>query len=344
MFYTVILLLFYSGVSAQENPFLKMAGISYSEYCHELGRILYGMGHDDIWTKPIAAQLRETSKITKEKKWELEADLLLLIHIEKGGRINKYTSDSLSEICIAQLHKIIQQAQKIKATDVELRTMRELSGWHNYKMDYQRQFACDKVLDQRLSRVTAKEFPFKYECYAHIGDLYYHFHEYEKAKSFYEKGLESMTVVKAIDVRELKNLWNNIGLIYRNHYHDLDKSDSCFNKILEIELLPDETISYDENVARHTQLLHEIWMGIAKGNLGSNLYLRGDYDAAIPLLIEGIEQVMRHEKHNYPYALSKAVTLSKIFIEKRDLSSAKGLLWVEVNTATQRFIRKMAVQ
>ena len=42
----------------------------------------------------------------------------------------------------------------------------------------------------------------------------------------------------------------------------------------------------------------------------------------MPLLKEGVEKALQYNTHNYPYALGKAVTLAKIFIEKQDLANA----------------------
>jgi len=116
-------------------------------------------------------------------------------------------------------------------------------------------------------------------------------------------------------------LWNNMGLIYRNHYNDLEKSDSCFLQILEIEIQNLEQQSvYDSS---HTRKEYELWRGIAKGNLGTNCHLRGDHDQAIPLLQYSIEKAVEYNDFNFPYAIGKAILLAEIFIELSDLPQAK---------------------
>ena len=113
-----------------------------------------------------------------------------------------------------------------------------------------------------------------------------------------------------------------MGLIYRNHFNDLAKSDSCFLKITEMKLkYPDQPSAYDSTYIQHE---YELWMGIAKGNLGTNCHLRGDYQQAIPLLKYGIEKAVgNNNKHNYPYAIGKAILLSEIFLDMSDLPQAK---------------------
>ena len=192
--------------------------------------------------------------------------------------------------------------------------------YNTYFLDNETCMVYGKQLDERLATVRADEFPLKPFCYAKIGNLYAYFNEYEKAKRYYEKGLENtegMTErISTIGVSAVKQLLNNVGLIYRNLYNDLDKSDSFFKKIIEIEPPKDD----DGNDAR---VEYELWIGLAKGNLGTNCYLRGEYEAAIPLLMTGVEKALQYNTYNYPYALGKAVTIAKIYIEKQDLAAAK---------------------
>ena len=179
--------------------------------------------------------------------------------------------------------------------------------------------------DKSLSKVSAEEFPLRPHHYSEIGKLYYSFQEYEAAGAYFEKGLEGTAIEGNIDVtNHIKTLWNNMGLIYRNHYNDLDKSDSCFLQILEIECqILDQQSVYDSS---HKRIEYELWGGIAKGNLGTNHYLRKDYDQAIPLLQYSIEKAVEYNDFNFPYAIGKAILLSEIFIELFDLPQAKFYL------------------
>ena len=314
-------------VFAQENPFLKMTTKNYADYCFELNRIAYiNVGiRDEISVKQTVIQMREAAKISKNKKWEIEADFCEIfyrfqrnLHLHNKSAL---VTDTLLELTINNMQQIIQQAKKIKAADIELRAMRYL--WDCYidsKKDYEMAFRYSLELDKRLSTVSAVEFPFRPIYYHDIGKLYYEFHEYETAKTFFEKGLENITMKdEKLAIRQMSN---NLGLIYRNHYKDLEKSNSYFLKILDTKPEAHE-LSYNGSINLNPQDDYEIWIAIAKGNLGTNSYLRGDYDEAIPLLIFAVENVIENNPYNYRYAASKTLTLAEIFLEKSDLQQVK---------------------
>jgi hypothetical protein len=67
-------------LSAQENPYVKMSGKPYAVYSDTLEKITYVdvWLRNSVWVAQNAAMMREASKITKNKKWELEADFFEL--------------------------------------------------------------------------------------------------------------------------------------------------------------------------------------------------------------------------------------------------------------------------
>jgi AraC-like DNA-binding protein len=69
--------------------------------------------------------------------------------------------------------------------------------------------------------------------------------------------------------------------------------------------------------------MNELWTAIAKGNLGTNYYLRGEYSEAIPLLIEGMEGAVKNNTYNYPYAAGKALVLARIYLYQNKLKEVK---------------------
>jgi AraC-like DNA-binding protein len=192
-----------------------------------------------------------------------------------------------------------------------------------FAMNYEMAFRTCMELDKALAAVKDSDFPDKFYYYAEIARQYYFFEEYEQARYFYEKIIENPAL--AYGQRILETAWNHLGLIYRNHYGDLEKSDSCFCRIISIKPdSPGAPSPTSTAVARFTlQDEHELWVAIAKGNLGTNACLRGDYDAAIPLLAYSVEKTVENNPFNYPYAIGKALTLSKIYIRSKQLPQAK---------------------
>ena len=293
-----------------------MAGKPYAEYEKELDTIAYShrVQRDSLYVKQLAMQMREVANVAKDKRWALEADFLekrydyfLLFNC---GNLTSSQKDSLSDAHIQDLQLIIQKAKKIKAVDIELRTL--FHSWIifcHYIKDYEMSFRYSLDLDEALSEVTQDAFPAKFYYYTEMGKQYYYFHEYEIAKLYFERGFEHS------DEYGNESSWNSLGLIYRIHYHDLEKSDSCFLKIIRTDSIYQGDYEY------------ELWAAIAKGNLGVNYYLRGNYNNAIPLLKYGMEKSIEDNEYNYAYAIGKAHILAEIFLAMHDFAQAK--LYIE---------------
>ena len=332
VFFCLLLSAFCLNLSAQENPFIEMADNPYSQYFEYLeGKVYRNIEQrDSMWAKHIVAQMREAAKLSKNKKWRLEADFCEAMFRFRRGQImlhkpNQKQMDSLGAIFTGSLLSIVQQAKKMKAFDVELRAMYRIWDFYGYHLkNYEMAFRYGLEFDKSLSKVSADEFPLRPHHYSEIGKLYYSFQEYETANIYFEKGLEGVATHNPLMTNQavIKTLWNNRGLIYRNHYNDLDKSDSCFRQITEMKLqYPNQLFGYDSIYIQHE---YQLWAGIAKGNLGTNCYLRGDYQQAIPLLKYGIEKAVGNKnQHNFPYAIGKAILLAEIFIELSDLPQAQ---------------------
>ena len=316
-------------LSAQENPFIKIAGEPFSQYFESLEKNIYLniQNRDSVWIMNTASQMREAGKISKNKKWMLEADFFEsfyhFLHDQLLLNPNHTQMDSIGTIFIGKMLSIAQQAKKIKAFDIELRAMYRVWDFYAYHLkNYEIAFRYGLEFGKELSKVSTEEFWLRPHYYSEIGKLYYYFYEYETALFYFEKGLEGMAIVHNPSVtNRIKPLLNNKGLIYRNHYNDLEKSDSCFLQILEIEFQnPERQSAYDSS---YMWKEYEMWRGIAKGNLGTNCYLRGEYDQAIPLLQYSIEKTLEYNDFNFPYAISKAVLLSEIFLNISDMKQAK---------------------
>ena len=311
-------------ISAQENPFLEMAGRRYADYNAALDEIAYlnDVLRDSLHVRQLAVQMREAAKVAKNNKWALEADYLEILsgylRLYYSGSFNQFQKDSLAGIHIQDMRLIVQKAKKIKAFDIELRVL--FHSWGivcNYLKDYEMSFRYASELDRVLSAVTSDAFPPKSYFYSEMGKQYYYFREYETAKRYFEKSLEPPCVNHA-------SSWHSLGLIYRNYAHDLETSDSFFLKILEDKPKePDMPHLCGAKQGTTYQDVYDLWAAIAKGDLGVNCYLRGDYDNAIPLLQYGTEKAVEDNEYNYVYAIGKVHILSKIFLTTRDFTQAQ---------------------
>ncbi|WP_295940591.1 AraC family transcriptional regulator [uncultured Alistipes sp.] len=320
----------YPSLSAQDNPFIAMAGKPYASYCEELELSIWKNidRREPEWIGQTADQMREAARITGSRKWMLEAALLEAdyryhrrVYMQKP---NQQQIDLLAEEHINDLTDIVKQARKAGAKEIESRALFSIMWRYTYPMgNYEMAFRAAHELGEALSKISAAEFPHRPVYYFDIARLYYSFREYETTRLYFEKALEDPAI--AYRQRVLEKTWNDMGLIYRNYYNDLAASDSCFNRILELDPASPELISYTDGaeVAFSMQKQYELWHSIAKGNLGTNAYLRGEYDEAIPLLRYAVERTPGFNPYNYPYAAGKALALADIYIKENDLPQAR---------------------
>ncbi|GHT29798.1 hypothetical protein AGMMS49574_07560 [Bacteroidia bacterium] len=274
--------------------------------------------NDSAWAAETAQQMREAAQVSGDKRWELEADFFEFLYNyyhnwDKPNRLQH------SEETLDAVQKIISLAGKSGYIALQLRGEYFIFTHYWYDCEnHEKAFLQWNKLEKLLAPVPAEDFPHKPLYWQQIAVLYSYFGEYEKTVYYYSKVLETPEV--SLQQGHLEWTINELGLIYRNHYNDLEKSDSCFRAILK--LMPDK-----QSIKRYpnftVQERNELWAVLAKGNLGTNRYLRGEYDEAIPLLIQGMEGAIKNNKYNYPYAAGKALLLAEIYILQNDLPVVK---------------------
>ncbi|MDR0811802.1 MAG: helix-turn-helix domain-containing protein [Paludibacter sp.] len=309
-----------SAAPASANPFISMTHKPYAEYADSLEnitRILYAE-NDSVWVAQTVQQMREAAQVSGDKRWKLEADFLEFIY-NYDNDWDKPSRRHFSEETLNAVQKIISLAKKNGYTALQLRGEFFIFThyWHHCE-NHEKAFLQWNKVEKLLDPVPAEDFPLKPFYWIQIAVLYNYFGEYEKTVYYYGKVFETPEI--SLQQGHLEWTINELGLIYRNHYNDLEKSDSCFRAILE--LMPDLW-----NIKRYlhftVQERNELWAALANGNLGTNHCLRGEYNEAIPLLVQGMEGAIKNNKHNYPYAAGKALQLAEIYMMKNDLSAVK---------------------
>ncbi len=322
----IALFFFCEGLSAQENPFLNMAGKPYRAYYDDLRRQLAGIDS----TTPeeaavIAARMRQAAQQSGEKRWMLEADYYeqlhklahsLYLHRQKG-ELDTYEAAEGAK-AISGLLPLLPKAEKIGAWDLSIRIADQIMvtcfvRTRNYEMG----FRYALIVEDLLSKVSVVDYPPKSSSYLALERWYNRFGEYDKAKSLCYKAIED-PVTDYISWNSLIHALNDLGGISRNYEHNLNRSDSCYERILAAT--PPDTTSQEVRSERN------LWAYIAKGQLGHNDYLRGDYDRAIPLLAYAVEKVAAHNPYNYSYTAGKAILLADIYVKRNELSLAKNYL------------------
>ena len=297
----------------RENPFLSMLNKPFREYYGDITFIHY----EDM---VVLEQLRKAARVSGTKRWKLEAEMYEVLYsffypISKDFS-NKESYAMDAEIIIPELKRIFSEAEKIGATDICLRTnWRIIEFYFNYIRDYELGFRQILIQDRLLSSVSIHDIPDKAKYYLSIERFYNAFGEYDTAKEYCLKTIteaEILPVSLSYDyiVRHpLEAALSDLGNIYRNHYNDLERSDSCYNRILD--MLPpvtDDAKEFEDFVYEHN-----LWTYISKADLGHNAFLRGDYETAIPLLCYSIEKISKHNRYNFSFAAGKAIILADIY-------------------------------
>jgi len=138
-------------------------------------------------------------------------------------------------------------------------------------------------------------------CYylSQVADFYYSLGDYENAKANLEAALHYLPENK----HDRINLLNTIGLIHRS-YGEFPGAMDYFNKALKLAAAQKDTV----------------WVGIAKGNIGSVYFLQGEYQKALPLVDTDYKISMKYgEPQNGVIALLRLI---KINIDNRNFESA----------------------
>ena len=307
LFLTFIIFFLCKTVSAQENPFLKMAGKKYSEYSTQL-LLEYELmlEYDSIQTHKQLSQLKEVAEKEGSVDWKLQVDFFEWAFSDKQNRL-KNLNPTIEER-IQPLYELIKKAQKAKVIQVELKCRLEIFVICILCKNYELAFEQADFLTKLIQDISSDDIPEKSLYNINIGNLHMDFKDYPKAISYYQSALN--------DKETASNQWyrlgalNSLGICYRYGSNDYDRSDSCFYAILNTRYFRD----VDEKSRNN-------WDGIAEGNIGNNMYLRKEYDKAIPLLKSSIKQML--DCGDYAYSSGAAIQLASIYLIKGNLTETK---------------------
>ena len=308
LLFTVVLSLFCRSINAQDaNPFMEMAGKKYADYSWDLYyKYLNFSSIDTIERQKMMEQIKETALKTGSKAWELELKYaeLALFDINNRGKSKDYVEKE-----IKMAFDLLEEAKKNHILYMELKVRHDIieTYWLKPK-NYELAFEQCAIQAERLQTVSSSEIPEKAVYYLQIANNYFYFNDYSKAMDYFQKILNEKGSV--YEKYNKPSALNGLGLCYLNGYNDLDRSDSCFQAIMQI--------NYTDSAGNANR---DKWVGIVEGNIGYNMLLRGEYDRAIPLLKSSIEKML--EYGDYAFASGDAVNLAKIYLNQGNISEAK---------------------
>ena len=305
---SIILIFFCNTLSAQENPFMQMAGKKYAEYSYDLNQIYHTLFLlDTTEIQNVIAQIKEVADKTGSKEWELEAQFVELGLFSAKNRLKGDDSQFAEELRIAV--NLLEKAKKENLPHLEARLRFVIieSYWKKIK-NYELAFEECAIQYNRLMEISVEDFPEKAHYLLQIANSHYQFKDYPKAIAYYSKILEEKETIN--NQSSMQPARNGLGLCYRNGYKNYEMSDYYFRAMMQVNYL-----GADKEYSR------EIWNAIAEGNLGYNMLQRGEYDSAIPLLKSSFEVMTKRQ--DYAYASGTAINLSNIYLKEENLSEAK---------------------
>ena len=309
--FIVILLSFSCKMTSaqQSNPYMEMAGKKYADYSLDLSyqfqRSFYG--DDTLKIQKNIDQIKEVFLKTGSKAWGLELKFVEYVLFDVKYRM---VSMDYYEKRLNILFDILKEAKDSNVMYIELRMRYKIFEiyWNDIK-NYELAFEQCAIQAERLETVSIDDVPEKALFYQQIANAYYYFNDYSKAIDYFQKIINEKDNAYTQSCKQ--SALNGLGLIYREGYNDLDRSDAYFRAILRAH--------YVNSFGREDNL--DLWNGIAEGNIAYNLFLREEYDKAIPLFKSSIE--LMSKKGDYAYASGPAVHLATTYLKQGKITEAK---------------------
>ena len=311
IFIFLLTIIFSVGLTAQDNPFMKMAGKKYADYSRELADdYMIFASLDTVKEQEAVRQFEEVAQKSGSKEWMLYAENAEFL-LERSKWFLHEKREYPVQKKLEQVFDLLEKSQKYGVPQVELQNRSDIIGVYWYIQNYELAFEQCAIQEERLDAVSSEEIPEKAIYYVQIANSHYYFKDYDKAIFYFNKALEEKT--NSSNESAKQSARNGIGLSYCNNDNDLDRADSYFRAIINTKFL------YIKDKYYRTA-----WDGIAEGNIGDNMYRRGAYNEAIPLLKSSIEKML--ECDDYAYSSGSAATLADIYLKKGNKAEAKRYL------------------
>lgn len=243
-----------------------------------------------------ANRLKKLAVQRGDKDMELETDLLKVYYLT-------FYHKNERAIIEYKIQKLLDDASAVRNLQKKTRVYKVLGDYYWFGLNnYELGFETYMVLEQLLQKISSRELPDKVYHLQNMAQAYHNFSDYQKALQLFHQ------IVNLEVDNDPRGGYNSalysIGKIHRQ-LGSLDSSDYYYHRILENK----KTVNY------------KTWEGIAKGGLGLNHFLRGNYEAAIPYLQSDVDEALK--KDDYGLAAGSLIPLADIFLRKNELQKAE---------------------
>lgn len=293
----VLLVLFSWTGWAQYDALLHKSYKQNMEGIHDMYQDLIQI-RDSVQRAKKAEEIKLFARKHKDRRLELNVDFFLNFW-------NAFYQKQPKKISLQKLQRQVEEATEENVDFLRARSLRALAEFYwKVEKNYELAFEQYLLLDKELVGTKADDYPEMARDLMQIGEAYYFFHDYAGAKKYFKRAI--VLPENNFNTIILNTSRNNLGLCYR-HENKLDSSDYYFKKV--------QQTNFPKAKA---------WIRIATGNLGGNLYLRKQYDRAIPLLEADLYGAIA--VNDYGSAAGSAVTLADIYREKGNIKQAKTFI------------------
>ncbi len=218
---------------------------------------------------------------------------------------NAFYQNQAKEVSLKVLKDQLEQVSRENIDFLRARALRALAEFYwKREQNYELAFEQYLLLDKELAKTKPEDYPEMARDLMQIGQSYYYFQDYDLAISYFKKAI--ILPENSFNTMVLNDARNTLGLCYQN-LKMLDSADYYFNQVIQ---------------TRFSEA--QVWKRIATGNLGNSMYMRKQYDKAIPLLQTDLQGATAIKDDGC--AAGAATLLADIYREKGDLKQAQTFI------------------
>ncbi len=253
---------------------------------------------DSVQRVRRAEEIKSFAREHKDRRLELNVDFFMVFW-------NAFYQRQPEEVSLRTLTEQLELTTRENVDFLRARSLRALAEFYwGIEKNYELAFEQYLLLDKELASARSDDYPEMARDLMQIGKSYYFFQDYALAANYFKKAI--LLPETPFNTMVMNDARNTLGLCYQQ-LNDLDSSDYYFNEVMK-------TTFPEANV----------WKRIATGNLGANMYLRKQYDKAIPLLETDFNGAVA--ENDYGCAAGASIILADIYRDNGKLDLAKTFI------------------
>lgn len=253
---------------------------------------------DSVQRAKKAEQIKAFARQHKDRGLELEVHFFQVFW-------NAFYQKQPKKIALKELKEQLDVVSKENVYFLKARALRALAEFYWKKeQNYELAFEQYLLLDKELAIIKPSDYPEMARDLMQIGQAYYFFQDYALAATYFKKAIQLPE--NTFNTMVLNDARNTLGLCYQQ-LNNLDSADYYFKEV--------QKTTFPEAM---------VWKRIATGNIGNSMYLRKQYDKAIPLLETDFNGAVA--ENDSGCAAGASILLADIYRNKGNLEQAGAFI------------------